>query len=593
MGAGTILKTGSGTQTLMSNTSATGIDIDVEGGEMILSKNQSSSQAMAYGSLDVGSGSKLTITESMTANSLHLNGPSQLVLGADNPAAMGNAVSLTVSGDAWIGSGSTISTVIPTTSGSIIASGSIYLPQQATLNLVNNGTFSFDVPPADLVVMAAGNGFKWTETGSAIAGGASFDTWTVTLDKSIATFYSDVYLYMSNDGASLLATPILRKDNPLLPAAQTDNAMAGANLLWSPGLQTPGSNLDNLLNAVVDDMNSGNYSSASRKLAASAGTSYMGLLSGLQASYRYQQNLIRNRLTTMGLNQDYVYDDMPLFNAWIQGNGAYDKLNSDGDKAGHEFNSWGGTVGFDMNLTERWTAGAAFTASYGDIKSDCADSMKGDLDMYYVNIFAKYLYKSWSHSFILTGAWGEADVDRTVNYGSGYYTGHGKSDATSYGAMYELTYDIALNEDKTAFFQPLFNASIVKNNIDGFSETGAGNAGLQMGKLDAVTGTVSLGGRLMGLFGNNLFGREALGELRVQVLQDMGPSSAGGDVAYIINPGLTQHITGSKIGKTGVQFGAGLNIPVAEQGTLYFDGNVDLRNRATSVNASVGYRYNF
>ncbi len=46
--------------------------------------------------------------------------------------------------------------------------------------------------------------------------------------------------------------------------------------------------------------------------------------------------------------------------------------------------------------------------------------------------------------------------------------------------MYELAYDIALNEDKSVILQPLFNASIVTTRMDGYSESGsAGNAGLR------------------------------------------------------------------------------------------------------------------
>ena len=58
--------------------------------------------------------------------------------------------------------------------------------------------------------------------------------------------------------------------------------------------------------------------------------------------------------------------------------------------------------------------------------------------------------------------------------------------------MYELTYDVYLNEDRSSILQPLANASVVTTRMDGYTETGAGNAGLNVGKQEWTTGTVAL-----------------------------------------------------------------------------------------------------
>lgn len=79
------------------------------------------------------------------------------------------------------------------------------------------------------------------------------------------------------------------------------------------------------------------------------------------------------------------------------------------------------------------------------------------------------------------GGWNDAKLTRTVDYGSGSYQAHGSTTGSGFGAMYELAYDIALNERKSVFLQPLFNASIVTTRMDGYSESGsAGNAGLRV-----------------------------------------------------------------------------------------------------------------
>ena len=141
----------------------------------------------------------------------------------------------------------------------------------------------------------------------------------------------------------------------------------------------------------------------------------------------------------------------------------------------------------DVDINDRFTAGAAFTANYGSLTASAADTADGDLDSYYVNLFARYQYRKWSHLLILTGGWNDASLTRTVDYGTGSYQARGNTTGAGFGAMYELAYDIALNEDRSVILQPLFNASIVTTRMDGYRESGsAGNAGLKVEDFDGT-----------------------------------------------------------------------------------------------------------
>ena len=247
----------------------------------------------------------------------------------------------------------------------------------------------------------------------------------------------------------------------------------------------------------------------------------------------------------------------------------------------------------DVDLSDHFTMGAAFTANYGDLTASAADSADGHLDSYYANLFGRYQSKRWAHTLILTGGWNDAKLNRTVNYGAGSYGTQGNTNGWGFGAMYELTYDVYLNEDRSSILQPLVNASVVTTRMDGYTETGAGNMGLNVAKQELTTGTVALGGRWMGLVGSNIFGREALAEFRVNAAQDMGDRRGEANVALLGNPGFTQRVRGAKVGMTALQIGAGLSVPVGTQGTIFVDGNADFRDGANSVNGSIGYRYDF
>ena len=50
---------------------------------------------------------------------------------------------------------------------------------------------------------------------------------------------------------------------------------------------------------------------------------------------------------------------------------------------------------------------------------------------------------------------------------------------------------------------------------------------------------------------------------------------------------------GAKVGSTAFQAGVGLSVPVGTQGVIFVDGNADIRSGSSSINGSIGYRYNF
>ena len=589
-GRGTLAKAGTGTQTLaMSNDS---LSLDVQGGRLVV---DIPSGTASYGHLAVNDGAELVLKNNAKSSGLLVHGGGSLVLGTSDPASTVGHMKLDISGNAAFGEGSLLTTVAAPgiDNTSVSATGTVTLPERMSLRFINHDSEGWNAPLSDLVVMDATGGFL-NVSGQTLGSGTDFTDWTVTFEKSISLFYTSADLSIGHDGRQLLATPVLNKVNTLDQYAGSETAKAGAGLIWNAGLQKSGSNLDSLLSSIMDDIKTGNDSSASHKMAAAAGSTVTSLLGAQQADYRYQQTLLRNRMTTMGLPEGYNYDgELPLWNAWVQATGTYNSLTESGDFAGYKYNTWGGTFGVDTNLSERLTVGLAMSASYGKLTSNGADTLSGDLDIYYANLFARYQKGKWGHNFIVTAGWSDGTVDRTVNYGEGSYTGHGSTSGSTYGAMYEATYDIALNEENNAIFQPLVNVSVMRNEVDDYNETGAGNAGLRVSGLEGTSATVSVGGRLMGIIGGNVFGRESLGELRVQVAQDLGDTRSEGNVGFLSNPGFSQQVKGSKAGTTGLQFGAGLSLPSGENGTIFVDATADIRSRMTSASGSIGYRYNF
>ena len=450
-------------------------------------------------------------------------------------------------------------------------------------NMKGNAAMNAGSDLHDVVLMSATGSISGLEDGQSLA---------ARISGLFAVYYQDATL--SRDGNDILLNATLRQENLFASAADTWNSAAGAGLLWEARKNLdPDSQLAQFMNGVSTMINDGNLSGASRAMAAAAGSTVNALGTAQRDALRDQMGWIRNRTTLMGVNPAYVNDDLPRFHMWMEGTGSYAKLDTRGDESGYQLTTWGGTVGVDADLSDRLTVGAAFTAGYGDLTAGAADSADGHLDSYYASLFGRYQNKRWAHTLILTGGWNDAKLNRTVNYGEGSYGTQGSTSGWGLGAMYELTYDIYLNENRSSVLQPLFNASVVTTRMDGYEETGAGNAGLNVGRQDWTTGTLALGGRWMGLVGSNIFGRESLAEIRVNAAQDLGDRRGETNVSLLGNPGFAQSVRGAKVGTTALQLGAGLSVPVGTKGTIYVNGNADIRDGSSSVNGSVGYRYDF
>jgi autotransporter-associated beta strand protein len=458
--------------------------------------------------------------------------------------------------------------------------GAITLNSGSTLKLLNdNAIGDASAESIEITLMTGGS--------AATVGDVTFD----------AAFLETVYtnLTLLADGNDVVLKGEARNDNAFAPSATTPNATAGSNLLWDSRFKLggPDSQLADVFSSVGSLVAAGDKAGATRAMAAVAGSTVNALGTAQRDALKSQLDLIRNRTTLMGVPQDYTYDDLPQVHMWIEGTASSAKLDSDGDEGGYKLTTWGGTVGFDVDLTEHFTFGAALSAQYGNLSASAAEYADGDLDSYYVSLFGRYQQNRWAHTLILTGAKNDASLDRYVEYGSGSYQTKGDTDGHGFGIMYEATYDVALNENKSAIFQPLFNASIVQTRMKGYSETGAGNAGLKVGKQDWTTGTLAIGGRWLGLVGTNVFGREALAELRANIAQDLGDDQGETDVAFTGNPKFSQTVYGAKVGKTAFQFGVGLSLPVGEQGTLFCNGNGEIRSGAHAISGALGYRYSF
>lgn len=475
---------------------------------------------------------------------------------------------------------------------------------------------AFELPAlyADKVTIDAGSKFSFQNVNDVQPGGALKCVLLTTEElkgdvSSVATEFSplfklyytnlrletqqeDVALY-ANDGASMTSVMLLgdvNENNNFDAVALSGNALAGARMIFAsryhPDMITAGSALNAVATRAMELADT-NPAAASRVLAAVAGSTVTALGAA-------QRDALRGELLRRHAHAAVAQVEKDKVHTWIEANGMFNKLNSEGDRSGYRLNSWGGTVGACMNTAQDVTLGLALSAQYGDLKAAAADSAEGDLDGSYLTFFARAKEGEWGHSFTATLGRHEARLNRTVDFGTGAYRAHGKTDGTGFGAMYELTRDVLLKEDKSSILQPLMSVSIVTTSMGAYSESGsAGSAGLNVAKQKWTTGSVAIGARWLGSVGEAVFGKKASAELRANIAQDMGDHQGTANVALLATPAFRQRVHGAEMGTTAFQIGAGVALPVAEQAHIYTNASVDFRSGAHQWNVNFGLSVGF
>ncbi len=379
----------------------------------------------------------------------------------------------------------------------------------------------------------------------------------------------------------------------LADSASTDNGKAGlamadeALLSYNPQNTNSTGDLAKVLEKLDEYVATGNKAGADELGASLAGASTAVLGMAAMGDVDRQLRAIRNRTTTMGVDQSVVNADMPYFNAWINAEGDSREMGEDETLGGYKLNSYGGTVGFDVDIEPTLTAGMALTAMYGDLDATGADKATGNLDSYYVSAFARYCGSAWTHTFVGTIGMGDISLDRTV----GSAQVKGETDSMSFGLMYEVGRVYAMDEDGTTCLQPVFNVTWKHTTVDAYTEKG-GDVALSVDEQSLNTITFGLGARLQTVVGESMYNRTSIFECRLLAKADAGDTEGTSKVA--LGSSATHEVKSNEMGAIGIEVGAGLTIPLGDEGSsIFMDASAEIRADYTDVNGTVGYRVNF
>lgn len=367
-------------------------------------------------------------------------------------------------------------------------------------------------------------------------------------------------------------------------------ATIGALDELKPSIEDDGSALSEL-DKYVGHVN--RYSVEARKevLDALSGASLTALADSQRRGVRDHQDNLRNRIiqmgggTNAGLTTDWQYAGIQ---AWAQADGSFSTSDGSGDECGYDFNTWGATVGANMDLTANTVVGLAFSASYGEIKSDGADHASGNNDAQYISFYARHQKDRWVQMLILTAGWNDIDMERRVLG----YSASGDTEGTTLSAYYELGYTIGLNYEYTHILQPMISVSLTSAKVDGYTEEGSlDNAALEYDGDSYIYGKVGIGARYQGVMYETVHERNAVVEARALITQDFGDTTEATKVS--LGGGSMYEVSGADTSGTGFELGAGVSIPVEQHTTLYADADLTVAPDYTGFRLDLGVRYDF
>ena len=447
------------------------------------------------------------------------------------------------------------------------------------------------------LIHAEGGLFSQETTGYAIAGsGALEDGMELSQVETTGLFN----IYYENAKATVVGDDVVftaqhRTGNLFDEAAGTFNSRAGAALLWAAkdSLDLDASpTLGKVEAAVADLIVAGKTSEATRALAAVAGSTSTAISAAQSDSLRQQLERTRQRAVLRRAGA-VAGDEKLRAHAWVEGIGAFAKLSTDGDESGYKLNSWGGSVGADVELNPDLSVGLSLTALYGDLDASAAESASGKMDSYYLSLFLSSKSERWTHTLALVGGGADVSLNRYVDLGSVAYSTSANTSATSLGAIYEVAYDIPLEEQKTSLLQPVASIAINSVSVNGYEETGADGAGLHVDRQTRTSATLALGARYLTKAGAQALGRAATLEFSASVAQELGDTRSETNVALLGNPGYSARVRGAEVGSTAFRLGVSASVPVNQQTQVFVSGNADLRSGAALWGVNFGVQTSF
>ncbi len=473
-GAGAFTKTGTGSLTLTNTNSYNGATTVSAGSLIINGSNTASATTIAAGATLGGTG---------TAGTIHNYGT----------LAPGNSIgTLNVTGDIDFNTGSLYSVEVNAAGGRdlTIASGNITINGGAVRVLAEPGTY------------------------------ANTNTYTILQGNAVSGAFTGV----TTDLAFFTPTLIHNSDNVQLSLNR--NQANFADVSTDQGQKNVANAVEQLGNgnALYDSFVGLSAHDAVQALDNLSGEHNSGLASATMESSAYVRNMVMGRVQNRSLGTDsgsqnrvalrsansnnYALNNtaLPMLepaaggnsakaensNFWSEVFGQRGHSDRKGTSPGQQRESGGILVGMDANMDSDWMVGVFGGWETGEIYTN-SQFANSDLKTWHAGIYSSYqVNDAWRISGGISGSHHNVETTRHITVGAFDETARGDASGYTISTYLESGYTFDLN---AVAVEPFAAVDFTHNKIDGYTETGAGAANLEVDQITQNTPGHTIGVR--------------------------------------------------------------------------------------------------
>ncbi|MDF2095183.1 autotransporter outer membrane beta-barrel domain-containing protein [Aquibaculum arenosum] len=300
-------------------------------------------------------------------------------------------------------------------------------------------------------------------------------------------------------GAKTVALDVGRSGTDFATVARTRNQRAVAGALESFGRDT-----DNPLYAMLvwadeeearelyDTLSGETHATAQSApvdIARRTRSQLLGRLSGFGAGFSSgsggEQNALQaNSLASLAVSdagepeRSSAEPGQPALGpaAWVQAHGSSGSLDSDGNAAETDTQSWGTMLGAEMLFSENFGMGLALGFQDDRLETAARDS-RTEIDTYSISTYGLWRSGAWRLRGGAGFGWHDYESRRTVNLPTGNETAKADYKGWSAQSFGEVGYRLPLG---TAEVEPFAGLAFQHTRTDSYSESGAGAANLDI-----------------------------------------------------------------------------------------------------------------
>ena len=376
---------------------------------------------------------------------------------------------------------------------------------------------------------------------------------------------------------------------------KTQNQSATADALAS--INPAGVPADSPLADVLDALGH-TRSEADAKLALDSlsGAGLAGLQKAIAEDAKEHMQTLRATMKALNADVQRRYDENGIIpgvqssaiSASVTGGTA--ELSGDENCGDYTRSSFGGMVAMAHALYNGWTFGSSFAFSYAD--AECGD-VNMDGEFIYVDLAMMHKGKRLTQTGTIGASFINFDTERDVRVNAPGHSfagrAEGSTSAVAINMSYEMAYDLIKSDDGHRLGSVVM-AEATFAQIDGMTESGLGNAGVNAEFDDVASLTFGIGARYTYEFG----AKDNPGYFNLDV---MAVAEAGDNTPKVnnmfIGGGQTYELVGPEAGTIGLRLNAGVLLPIGQQTGIFGNVTSEFRSEQTSVGGSVGVKYSF